>query len=107
MGDRKDAMAHLDADLLKPTDVADRLGVSRSWVYDAAKSGRIPCLRLGGPDGPLRFLRSDVEAWLDRARLDWMPGTSNRRVTLQAAHARTAESSAVRFDERSSAALRS
>ena len=28
-------MAHLDTDLLKPTDVARRLGVSRSWIYDA------------------------------------------------------------------------
>ena len=55
-------MAHLDTDLLKPTDVARRLGVSRSWVYDAAASGRIPCVRLGGPDGPLRFLPEDVES---------------------------------------------
>jgi hypothetical protein len=27
------------------------LGVSR-WVYDAARSGRIPSVRLGGQDGP-------------------------------------------------------
>ena len=51
-------MAHLDTDLLKPSDVARRLGVSRSWVYDAAASGRIPCVRLGGPEGPVRFLPS-------------------------------------------------
>src|SRR4051794_12412890 len=106
MGDREDAMAHLDSDLLKPTDVALRLGVSRSWVYDAAKGGRIPCVRLGGPEGPLRFLRGDVEVWLDRARLDWLPGASTRQVTMQAANARPAESSAFGFDERSTAALR-
>ena len=67
-------MAHFDTDLLKPTDVARRLGVSRSWVYDAAATGRIPCVRLGGPDGPLRFLPNDIESWLVKARRNWLPG---------------------------------
>lgn len=44
------------------------LGVSRTWLYDAAKSGRIPCVRIGGPQGPVRFVREDLEAWLDEAR---------------------------------------
>jgi excisionase family DNA binding protein len=47
---------NLDTDLLKPSEVAARLRVSRSWVYEAAKGGRISSVRLGGPDGPLRFL---------------------------------------------------
>ena len=38
--------------LLKPTEVAHRLGVSRAWVYDAAKQGRIPSIRIGGEEGP-------------------------------------------------------
>jgi predicted DNA-binding transcriptional regulator AlpA len=33
--------------LLKPTDLARRLVVSRSWLYDAAKAGRIPSIRIG------------------------------------------------------------
>jgi excisionase family DNA binding protein len=74
-------MAHLDTDLLKPTDVARRLGVSRSWVYDAAASGRIPCLRLGGLDGPLRFLPEDIENWLEHARRNWLPGAYSERNT--------------------------
>ena len=78
-------MAHLDTDLLKPTDVARRLGVSRSWVYDAAASGRIPCVRLGGPDGPLRFLPEDIENWLEHARRNWLPGESSERITHRAA----------------------
>jgi excisionase family DNA binding protein len=85
MVDRKDAMTHLDTDLLNPTDIADRLGVSRSWVYDAAKAGRIPCVRLGGPDGPPRFLRDDVEAWLELARRSWLPGESATSATTRAA----------------------
>ena len=78
-------MAYLDADLLKPTDVARRLGVSRSWVYDAAAGGRIPCVRLGGPDGPLRFLPEDIETWLENARRNWLPGETSKQVTRRAA----------------------
>lgn len=61
--------------LLKPTDVADRLSVSRAWVYDAAKVGRIPAIRIGGEDGPLRFVAEDIERWLDDARATWAPGS--------------------------------
>ena len=78
-------MAHLDMDLFKPSDVARRLGVSRSWVYDAAASGRIPCVRLGGPEGPLRFLRDDVENWLEQARRNWLPGECSDGTTVRAA----------------------
>jgi len=64
--------------LLKPTAVAAQLGVSRSWLYEAAKSGRIPSIRIGGEDGPLRFVPEDVQSWLDDARANWMPGGSTR-----------------------------
>jgi len=60
--------------LLRPSDVAERLSVSRAWVYDAAKLGRIPAIRVGGKDGPLRFIAEDVERWLDDARAAWIPG---------------------------------
>jgi excisionase family DNA binding protein len=67
-------MAALDTELLKPSEIARYLGVSRSWVYEAARAGRIPCVRIGGPDGPLRFVRGDVEQWLENARREWLPG---------------------------------
>jgi excisionase family DNA binding protein len=70
--------------LLKPSDVVRYLGTSRSWVYDAAKRGEIPSIRLGNPDGPLRFIERDVEAWLDEARARWQPGR-----TVDAATRRT------------------
>jgi excisionase family DNA binding protein len=60
--------------LLKPTDLARRLGVSRSWLYDAAKAGRIPSIRIGGEDGPLRFVPEDIQRWIDDARAAWTPG---------------------------------
>jgi excisionase family DNA binding protein len=67
--------------LLRPTDLAAQLGVSRSWLYDAAKSGRIPSIRIGGEDGPLRFVPEDIQRWLDAARANWTPGGRPRRQT--------------------------
>jgi excisionase family DNA binding protein len=61
-------MTAIHLDLLKPADVARRLGVSRSWLYEAAKHGRVPCVRLGGADGPLRFSERDLEEWLRQGR---------------------------------------
>jgi excisionase family DNA binding protein len=63
-----------DEDLLKPSDLARRLGVSRSWLYDAAKNGRIPSIRIGGEDGPLRFVSEDIDRWIDEARAAWSAG---------------------------------
>ena len=60
--------------LLKPAEVAALLRVSRSWVYAAAEDGRLPSVRLGGPEGPLRFMRADIRSWLDEARRTWLPG---------------------------------
>jgi excisionase family DNA binding protein len=71
-------------DLLKPTEVARMLGVSRTWLYDAAKDGRIPSVRLGGPDGPVRFVEEDIEQWLELARQAWRPGQT-RAETLRRA----------------------
>lgn len=61
-------------ELLRPVEVCRMLGVSRTWLYDAAKSGRIPSVRIGGPCGPVRFVREDLEAWLDEARRDRLVG---------------------------------
>jgi len=54
-------------------DVARRLGVSRSWLYEAARQGRVPCVRLGGVDGPLRFTEHDLAQWLERGRSRELP----------------------------------
>jgi excisionase family DNA binding protein len=64
--------------LLRPKDVARLLSVSRAWVYEAARTGRIPSFRLGSEDGPLRFLAEDIEAWLADARGWWLPCRNDR-----------------------------
>ena len=74
-------------DLLKPSEVARRLQVSRTWLYDAAKDGRIPSVRLGGPDGPVRFVEEDIEQWLERARQAWRPGESGAQTLRRARRA--------------------
>jgi excisionase family DNA binding protein len=61
-------MSEIHVDLLKPADVARRLGVSRSWLYEGAREGRVPCVRLGGTDGPLRFSEDDLAVWLEQGR---------------------------------------
>ena len=71
--------------LLRPGEVARMLGVSRSWLYDAAKDGRIPCVRLGGPDGPVRFVERDLADWLERARAGWQPGDTSSDTLRRAA----------------------
>jgi excisionase family DNA binding protein len=74
--------------LLRPVEVVELLGVSRSWLYLAAAQNRIPHIRLGGPDGPLRFQRDDVMAWLGACRSTWRPGDSLRATSLRAAQLR-------------------
>ena len=68
----EDAPATIE--LLRPSEVATRLRVSRTWLYDAAKEGRIPSIRIGGQDGPLRFVPQDLEHWLNDPREAWSPG---------------------------------
>jgi excisionase family DNA binding protein len=65
-----------DLVLLKPSELASRLAVSRTWLYEAAKAGRIPSIRIGGEDGPLRFVPDDIDRWLAEARGAWLPGGS-------------------------------
>jgi excisionase family DNA binding protein len=48
--------------LLKASDAAGLLSVRPSWVYEAVRAGRLPCVRVGRH---VRFLRSDLERWVD------------------------------------------
>jgi len=46
--------------LWKVQDVVRFLNASRSWVYQKAEAGALPCLRLGGL---LRFEPEAIRAW--------------------------------------------
>jgi excisionase family DNA binding protein len=47
--------------LLTPEELAERLHVPRSWVYEQSRQGNIPTHRLGRY---IRFDLAEVKAWL-------------------------------------------
>lgn len=51
----------LDGPLLTPDQATQLLAVKVSWVYDAVRTGRLPCLRIGRH---IRFTRTMLEEWL-------------------------------------------
>jgi excisionase family DNA binding protein len=53
----------LDGPLLRPEEAAALLSVKVSWVYDAVRTGKLPCLRVGRH---IRFTRAMLEEWLER-----------------------------------------
>ena len=52
---------YLDGPLLRPEQAAALLAVKTSWIYDAVRTGRLPCLRIGRH---IRFTRAMLEEWL-------------------------------------------
>jgi excisionase family DNA binding protein len=55
----------LSEPLLKAAGAARLLAVPESWVYEAVRTGRLPCIRLGRH---IRFGRDDLEAWVCEQR---------------------------------------
>jgi excisionase family DNA binding protein len=53
----------LDGPLLRPEEAAALLSVKKSWVYDAVRTGNLPCIRVGRH---IRFTREMLEEWLQR-----------------------------------------
>ena len=51
----------LDSPLLKPEQAAELLAVRTSWIYEAVRTNRLPCLRVGRH---IRFTREMLEQWL-------------------------------------------
>ena len=68
---------HALPELLTPTEAKQLLRDSRSWLYEAAKDGRIPAIRLGGSDGPVRFIRADLLTHIEAARQQWHPARTS------------------------------
>jgi excisionase family DNA binding protein len=51
----------LDSPLLKPQQAAELLAVRTSWIYEAVRTNRLPCVRIGRH---IRFTREMLEEWL-------------------------------------------
>jgi len=55
---------HGESRLLTPEELADRLRVSLSWVYEQSRQGNLPTIRLG------RYLRFDLHEVLESQKKD-------------------------------------
>jgi excisionase family DNA binding protein len=53
----------LDGPLLRPEDAAELLSVKPSWIYEAVRTQRLPCIRVGRH---IRFTKEMLEEWLAR-----------------------------------------
>lgn len=47
--------------LLRPEDAAQLLSVRLSWIYEAVRTRRLPCIRVGRH---IRFTHRMIEDWL-------------------------------------------
>lgn len=56
------ASRRLDGPLLRPDEAAALLAVKTSWIYDAVRTGNLPCIRVGRH---IRFTRAMLEEWLE------------------------------------------
>ena len=62
---RRDGVPHDGTQLMTVDELQVHLGVSRSWIYEARRSKRLPYFKVGGH---LRFSRPMIDHWLqDRA----------------------------------------
>jgi excisionase family DNA binding protein len=50
----------LDTPLLKPSKPPSRRAVRTSWIYEAVRTNRLPCVRIGRH---IRFTREMLEQW--------------------------------------------
>jgi excisionase family DNA binding protein len=64
-----EASPHTDVDLtaplLRPAEAARLLSVRPSWIYEAVRTGQLPCLRIGRH---IRFTRGMLEEWVRERR---------------------------------------
>ncbi len=65
----------MSGSLMTAAEVADLLGVPRSWVYERSRRGAIPTVTLGRYR---RYRREAIEAWVKRLELDGesLPGVA-------------------------------
>jgi excisionase family DNA binding protein len=61
-GELRPRLRPLDGPLLRPEQAAALLSVKTSWVYDAVRTGKLPCIRVGRH---IRFTRGMLEDWLE------------------------------------------
>lgn len=69
----------MSASLLTADQVADLLGVPKSWVYEQSRTGRIPTVTLGRYR---RYRREAIEAWLEHLETPPAQPDTNGRLRI-------------------------
>lgn len=54
----------VELQLLKADDVAELLSLPRLRVYELARQGKLPCVRIG--ERQIRFARAALQIWIER-----------------------------------------
>jgi predicted DNA-binding transcriptional regulator AlpA len=63
-----------DDDLLTTAQVLDFLQIGRTKLWGLVRTGAISAFRIGdGPNGSLRYRRTDIVSWLESQRVVSMP----------------------------------
>ena len=57
--------------LYRPREVAERLSLGRTVVYQLLRCGELPCVRIGRA---VRVRATDLEAWVERQQTDQAVG---------------------------------
>jgi excisionase family DNA binding protein len=77
-----DLVPSLDEPLLDVERAAELLNVKVSWIREATRTGRLPCLKVGRH---VRYTRAMLESWLADHRTDHSraasAGSMNRGIT--------------------------
>lgn len=60
---RRLTICQVTGSLLTADEVAELLGVPKTWVYEQSRSGRIPTITLGRYR---RYRREAIEQWVER-----------------------------------------
>jgi excisionase family DNA binding protein len=60
----------MDSSLLKVPEVAERLSVSPSTIYNLVESGKLACYRIGKGRGAIRFSEAQVLQYLEGAKAE-------------------------------------
>ncbi len=79
MAVEQEVLLSLEEPLLDAEQAAALLNVRPSWIRDATRAGRLPCIRVGRH---LRFTRPMLERWAAQHRIEdaaMRPGPRLRR----------------------------
>ena len=69
-----------DDDLMTTAQVLDFLQIGRTKLWGLVRAGSISAFRIGdGPNGSLRYRRTDIVSWLESQRVVSVPAVEDEK----------------------------